>query len=114
LSHHGGGVFPGHELIEGGAAVAGGEALEGVGKPDARIDAVELGCLDQSGDDGPVVAAIVRSGEEGVLAVESERADRSLDGVGVDLDAAIVEEAAEPGPAAERIADRVGELALLA
>src|SRR5690606_32260356 len=42
------------------------------------------------------------------------RTDRALDGVGIDLDAAIVEEAGEPFPARERVADRLGELGLLA
>jgi len=49
-----------------------------------------------------------------VLTAEGERADGALDDVGVDLDAAIVEEPGEAFPAAERIADRLGELALLA
>jgi len=41
-----------------------------------------------------------------------ERTDRAFDDVGIDLDAAIVEKLAEPVPAAERIADRLGELPL--
>src|SRR4051812_34153973 len=56
----------------------------------------------------------VGSGEEGVLASECEGADRALDDIGVELDAAIVEEEAEPGPAGEHIADRFRQLALLA
>ena len=67
LSPHGGGVVPGHELIECGTAVAACKALEGIGKPSVRVDVVELRGLDQGSDDGPVVAAIVRSGEESVL-----------------------------------------------
>lgn len=39
--------------------------------------------------------------------------DRAFDDVGVDLDAAVVEEATKSGPARERVADRFGELALL-
>lgn len=39
--------------------MTGGEALEGVGKPGVRVDAVELGGLDQGGDDSPMVASIV-------------------------------------------------------
>src|SRR5206468_7564945 len=58
--------------------------------------------------------ACVRAGEECVLAGERERADGTLDDVGVDFDAAVVKEQAQPCPAGERVADRLGELALLA
>lgn len=44
----------------------------------------------------------------------SARGRRALDDVGVELDAAIVEEEAEPGPAGEHIADRFRQLALMA
>ena len=57
-----------------------------------RIDAVQLAGLDQGGQDGPVLAAAVGAGEEGVLAVERDGADGSLDDVGVDLDAAVLQE----------------------
>ena len=36
------------------------------------------------------------------------------DGIVVDLDGAVIEEAGEPFPARERVADRLGELGLLA
>ncbi len=44
----------------------------------------------------------------------SERTDRALDRVAVDLGATIVEETGEALPARERMADRLGELCLLA
>ena len=88
--------------------------VEDVGEVGVRIDVVELAGLDQRGDDRPVLAAAVGAGEERVLAVERDRADGALDGVGVDLDPAVVEEAREALPARERVADRLGELALLA
>jgi hypothetical protein len=45
-----------------------------------------------------VEAALVGAGEQRVLAVEGDRADRVLDHVGVDLDATVVEEKAQPRP----------------
>ena len=65
-----------------------------------RIDAVQLAGLDQGGQDGPVLAAAVGAGEEGVLAVERDWPDGALNDIGVDLDAAIVEEETEPVPSA--------------
>src|SRR6187431_1978268 len=56
-----------------------------------------------------MLAAAVGAGEEVVLAAERDRADRALDDIGVDLDAAVVEEAGEPVPARERVADRPGD-----
>ena len=44
--------------------------------------------------------------------IERDRPDAALDDVGVDLDAAVLDEAAKAVPARERIADRLGELAL--
>ena len=61
-----------------------------------------------------MLAAAVGAGEERILAVERDRTDRAFDDVGVDLDAAVVEEAGQAVPARERIADRLGELGLLA
>ena len=70
------------------------ELGQSVGEPGVRIYAVELRGLDQRGEDGPVVAALVTAGEQGVLAIECDGPDRSLNRVGVDLDAAVVEESA--------------------
>lgn len=58
---------------------------------------------------GPVPAAAVRAGEQGVLAVQGDGADRPLDGVGVELDAAVVKDAGQARPAGEGVADRLGE-----
>src|SRR5207248_11223159 len=61
---------PGHEFIE---ALVGPEidkSGDHIGEPSLRIDAVELGCFDQRGNDGPVLGAIVMAGKEGVLASE--------------------------------------------
>ena len=74
-----------------------------------RIDVVELGGREQRGEDGPCAAPAVRSSEERVLARDGLRADRALDGIVVDVEPAIVEEALERGAPAYSVADRVGE-----
>lgn len=104
--------IPRHELIEVLAGVSAGEALEGVGEPGERVDVVELGGLDQAGDDRPVVAAVVGAGEQCVLAIEGNGPDGALDGVAVHLDAAFLEEQRQAGPARGGVTDGVGELAL--
>ena len=74
----GGGVGPGQQLVE-LFEMAVDDLGEDVGEVGVRIDAVELAGLDQRGDDRPVLAAAVGAGEERVLAIEGNRADRSLD-----------------------------------
>src|SRR5262245_53668868 len=56
-------------------------------------------------------SAFVRSGEQMILAPECNGADRSLDWVGVELDATVVQESREAMPARQCITDRFGELA---
>ena len=73
------------------------DPCDDVGQIGFRIDGVEFGGLDQGRQHGPVLSAAVRSGEQGVLAVQGQRPDGALDGVVVDLDAAVVEERYPPG-----------------
>ena len=54
-------------------------------------------------DDRPALRAAVGAGEQVVLAAEGDRPDGAFDGVGVELDAAVTEEAAESLPAAQGI-----------
>jgi hypothetical protein len=110
LSGHGfgwrrGGVDPGQQFVDGAIWIGVYDLGEDVGEVGVRVNAVELARLDQRGDDSPVFAAAVGAGEERVLAAERNRADRSFDRVGVDLDPAVVEEAGEAFPARERIAE---------
>jgi hypothetical protein len=46
-----------------------------------------------------MLGASIGAREQRVLAIECDWADRPLDDIGVDLDAAVVDEAAEPNPA---------------
>lgn len=94
--------------------MAGDDPGEGVGQVSERIDVVRLTGLDQRGDDGPVLGAAVGACEQRIFSVERDRTDRTLDSVVVELDTAIIDEARQALPARERIADGLGELALLA
>ena len=84
-----------------------------IGHVGGWIDAVEFTSLDQRSDDRPMLAAAVGTGEECILPVQRDWADAALHHIGIDLDAAVVEEAGETIPARQRIADCLGELALL-
>ena len=56
-----------------------------------------------------MLATTVGAGEERVLAIEGDGPDGTLDGVGVDLDAAVIEEARQAEPTAQGVADRTGD-----
>ena len=88
-----------------------GECVSEIG---LRINPAEFAGLDERGDDRPVFTATIRTSKQGVLSVQCDRADGALDDVGVDLNASIIEEAREAFPARECIADRLGQLCLLA
>ena len=88
-------VGPGHEFVDAGGWPAVDELGQRIGEPGVRVDGIELGGLDQRDDDRTVGTAFVAAGEECVLPVQGDGTDRAFDRVGVDLDAAIVEEAAE-------------------
>ena len=75
------------------------------------LDLVELGGLDQRGDDCPAPGAAAGTGEESIFAAESDGADRSFNGIGIEFDAAVVEEPGEAAPTAEHVADCLGEAA---
>src|SRR5262245_25602903 len=82
---------------------------EHVAQVSLRIDPVHLAGFDERGDDRPMLAAAVGAGEEMIFAPERDRPDCALDDIGVDLDAAVVEEASKAVPARERVADCSGD-----
>src|SRR3546814_16052616 len=57
------------------------------------------------------MTAAVASGEQMVFPAECHRTDGAFDRIGVEFDAAVVEEAGQAGPPSERIADGVGQRA---
>jgi len=91
----GGGPGPGEQLTEFVDRVADDEPSEHIGEIRLRIDAIEFAGFDERSEDGSVLAAAIRTSEQRVLAIESERPDGALDGVGVDLDPSVIEEAGQ-------------------
>jgi hypothetical protein len=79
-------------------------------KVSVGLDAVQLAGFDQRTEDRPAYSAAVAPGKEVVLAPERHGADRAFDRIGVELDAAILQEACQPIPSRERVAHRFGEL----
>src|SRR5262249_23756078 len=59
----------------------------------------------------PTVATTIRAGEEVIFAAQRHGSDRPFDGVVVEIDAAVVQEAAKGWPAGEGVADRLGKAA---
>lgn len=84
-----GGIGPRQQFVDLAVRVAIDDPGDDVGEICVRLDANELAGFDQRGDDGPVFAATVRAGEQGVLAVQRDRSDGAFDDVGVDLDSAV-------------------------
>jgi hypothetical protein len=56
----------------------------------------------------------VRTCEQCILSIERDRAHRTFDGVVVELDAAVIDEARQAFPARQGIADDLSKFALLA
>jgi hypothetical protein len=75
---------PREQLIERVDWVASDESGEDICEG-LRIDAIQFAGFDERSEDGPVLAAAIGASEQRVLAIEGERADGALDGVGVDL-----------------------------
>src|ERR1700687_5301054 len=100
-----GGPGPGQEFVQTRSRPKIDQLGEDVGQVGLRLDAAELAGLDQRSDAGPILRALIMPREQRVLAVEDKRADASLDDVGVELDAAVVEEPREPVPVVQGVAN---------
>ena len=66
-------VGPRHQLVDFAHGMAVGDFVEDVGEPRLRIDIVHLAGFDQRGVDGPISSALVRAGEQMILAPERDR-----------------------------------------
>ena len=89
------GPIPGQELIKAPHGMAVGHALEDVLEIGEGLHVVELCGGDEGTNGGPSLSATVGAGEEVVLAPKRDGSDRALDGIVVELDAAIIKEAAQ-------------------
>lgn len=107
-------VSPRQQVVYGAVWVVVDDLSEDAGEIGVWVDAVELAGFDQRRHPGPVLSAAIGASEERILAIESDRPDRSFYSIGADLDFAVFEESGEAFPMRESTADRLGELALLA
>jgi len=96
-----GGIGQWYQFVDAGCRPAVDEFGEDVGGSGQRIDAVELAGLQQRRDLRPAGGAAIVTGEECILTRTSETANRALDRIAIDLDAAVVEEADEAAPVVE-------------
>jgi hypothetical protein len=71
---------------------------EDVGQVGKRIDFVQLTGFDQGCDCGPMLGAAIRASEQRIFPIERDGADRSFDGIVVDLDVAVIDEARQAFP----------------
>src|SRR5438876_8432400 len=83
-----------------------------VGEVGLRIDAVQFAGFDERSNAGPVLRALIVTGEECILAIKHHRANASFDDVGVELDAAVIKEAGEPVPMVQTVTDGFGDQGL--
>lgn len=79
------------------------DAGEHIGQPGLRIDVVKLGGDDEAVQQCGPLATAIGTGEQPGLAAEGQPAQRPIGGVVAEADPAIVEEAAEGGPALEHV-----------
>ena len=89
--------------------MTGGDGLEGGLEIGERFDAVYLGGLDQRRDAAPGLAALVVTGEQRIFSAQSDRTDQVFDAIGVDLDAAVMEEGLQAIPVAMDIGQLLAE-----
>ena len=86
---------------------------EHVGELGPRLDALSLQVFTSEAT-APCWPPASEPAHSAFLRFQGQRTDRPLDDIGLKFDTPAVEEAGGPFPTAERVADRLGELALLA
>jgi hypothetical protein len=90
----GGVIGPRQEFVEAAVGVSVDDLCDDFREVRARIDPCEFARLDQRGDDGPMLGTAVRACEQCILAIKGDRSDCSLDNIGIDFDAAVVDKVA--------------------
>src|SRR6218665_1675793 len=98
---------PRHEFVQPVAGVV-GNAIEHVAQVGLRVDTAQLGRADQGVDHRSATPTAIGAQVQEVLASDRDASQRTLRRVVVRLDAAVVNEARERGPVAQRVADRHG------
>ena len=88
------------------------DPIENVSEICLRVEAVEFGGLDDGHGAGKCFCARVGAGEQPILPADPDRAQSTLGWIIVDAHPAVLEEQAEGGPAAQAIAERLGQIAL--
>ena len=70
----GGGVGPGHKLIDAARRPAVDELGQHIREPSVRVDAIEFASLDERSQTCPVLGPLIVSGEETIVAIQCYRA----------------------------------------
>src|SRR5262249_28656598 len=86
-------------------------ALEHVMQIGAGLDVVHLAGLDDRTERCPPLSADIRARKEVVLSSKSNGTNCPLNRIGIELDAAVLQELRESLPARQRVADGISELA---
>src|SRR5436309_5307037 len=100
------------QLVDPALLPAPGQLLQHVARVRPRIHVVEPAGSEDRIDDGRTPSALVRTGEEVVLAADSDLPEGSLARVVVDLEGAIFKEPRQGGPLIDRVGQRLAERAL--
>jgi hypothetical protein len=104
-----GGPGPGEKFVETAHRPEVDEPEENIGEIGLRVDALEFAGFDQRRDTCPILGPAIVTGKKSILSRKRLRAHRTLDDVGVEIDAAVIEEASQAFPMRERIADGSGD-----
>jgi hypothetical protein len=101
LSSLGFGPVAGKQLSKTVDGVTRKEPVEDVGEISLGIDVVQFAGLNEGREDRPMLAAAIGAGEQWILSIKGERTNGAFDDVGIDLDASVLDESAEPLPSAK-------------
>ena len=88
---------------------AGDHAFQHIGEPSERLDAIQLRRCDQRHRDGPPYRPAVIASEKRIFSRQCYWPHAAFDDVGIELDAAIVEEQYQSGPVTQGIAHGSGQ-----
>src|SRR6266853_2374480 len=100
---------PWHEFVDARGRPEIDKFGEYVGEVGLRLDAVQFAGFDERSNAGPVLRALIVAREQRIFSIESNGTHASFDDVGIEFDAAVIEEAGEPVPVVQAIADVFGD-----